>query len=174
MRIKILIGVLALLTFSALAAVPKRSTFAIYLVAAPVDPRELVRGRERWRQVELAPEPVISDADIVSYDFSKHAMRLKPEALKRIPRPGVEGISFVVVVGGERIYLGAFYNGFSSIPFPAPVIVVVARVEQEAALGEGVLFIDRAYPESYGSGNDMRSDERIRKALTDLKKLGAV
>jgi hypothetical protein len=170
MRIKILIGVFVLLTLPALAGVPKPGAFAIYLVAAPVDPRVLVRDLERWRQVELAPEPIISDADIISYDFSKHAMRLKPEALKRIPRPGVEGISFVVVAGGERIYLGAFYNGFSSIPYRAPVIVVVARLEQED-LGEDVLFIDRAYPESYGSSNDMRADERIRKALTDLKKL---
>jgi hypothetical protein len=173
MRIKMLIGVFVLLTLPALAAVPKRSTFAIYLVAAPVDPRVLVRDLERWRKVELAPEPIISDADIISYDFSKHAMRLKPEALKRIPRPGVEGISFVVVAGGERIYLGAFYIGVSSIPYPGPVIVVVARVGQED-LEEDVLFIDRAYPESYGSSNDMRPDERIRKALTDLKKLGAL
>jgi hypothetical protein len=173
MRLKILFGVLALLTLSALAAVPKRSTFAIYLVAAPVDPRGLVRDQERWRQIELAAEPLISDADTISYDFSKHAMRLKPEALKRIPRPGVEGISFVVVVGGERIYFGAFYNGVSSIPYPGPVIVVSARVGQED-MGEDVLFIERAYPQSYGSGNDMRSDGRIRKALTDLKKLGAL
>ncbi|HTG16172.1 MAG TPA: hypothetical protein VK747_13060 [Blastocatellia bacterium] len=32
-------------------------------------------------------------------------------------------------------------------------------------IGVFVSFIERAYPESYGSSIDMRSDERIRKAL---------
>ena len=92
MKIAIFLGLILLLTVTSLAAIPKRSTFAIYLIAGSVDARVFAQEPGRWKDLPLAHEPIISDADIVAYDFSKHAMRLKPEALKRLPLPSVVGM----------------------------------------------------------------------------------
>jgi hypothetical protein len=168
MKTTALFWVVALLTITSLAALPKRSTFAIYLIADPVDARTFAR-QGQWKKLPLAGAPIISDADILAYDFSKHAMRLRPEALKRLPRPPVEGTPFVVVVNGERIYPGAFYTNVSSISCELPVIVV-----DRATPSADVLLIERAYPESIASGKDLRSDVRVRDALGKLKKLATI
>src|SRR4029453_2929367 len=106
MKIAIFLGLILLLTVTSLAAIPKRSTFAIYLIAGSVDARGFGQEPGRWKDLPLAHEPIISDADIVAYDFSKHAMRLKPEALKRLPLPSVVGPPFLVVVKGDPILRG--------------------------------------------------------------------
>lgn len=155
--------------FPAILAAPKPSTFSIYLLEEKVDPRTLRYNEGNWDELKLSREPLITEADIISYDFSKHAMKLKPEAIKRIPKPPVSGSPFVIVVNEERIYLGAFYTGLSSITCAVPVIVV-DRSNQEA----DILLIERAYPPDKGKGSDRRSDERIRKAFSDLKKLQAL
>jgi len=167
-RTKIIFAMLALLSVSAIQATPGQSTFAVYLIAGAPDGRTLARDPGQWKELPLSSTPVISDVDIVSYDFSKHAMRLRPEGIKRLPRPSVFGIPFVVVVNGDRIYPGAFYSGMSSIPCPLPVIVVDPARERD------VLSIERAYPPSHAVGIDPRSDERIKSALSRLKKLSAL
>jgi hypothetical protein len=172
MKTTALLGVVALLTITSLAALPKRSTFAIYLIADPVDARAFAR-QGQWKKLPLASAPVIFEADILAYDFSKHAMRLRPEALKRLPRPPVAGTPFVVVVNGERIYPGAFYTDLSSISCDLPVIVV-DRAAPSQASGADVLLIERAYPESIAFGKDLRSDVRVRDALGKLKKLATL
>ena len=164
---KIIFPMLTLLIVSAIQAIPGQSTFAVYLIDGAPDARTLARDPGQWKELPLSSTPIISDVDIVSYDFSKHSMRLRPEAIKRLPRPSVFGIPFVVVVNGDRIYPGAFYTGISSIPFALPVIVV------DSPELDQVLNIERAYPPSHAVGVDPRSDERIRTALNSLKKLAA-
>src|SRR5215475_2536251 len=106
--------------------------------------------------------------DIIAYDFSKHAMKLKPEALKRLPsRPPAEGIPFVVVVNGERIYTGAFYSNISSISCDLPVIVIDRRALDPTSPAD-VVLIEGAYPPSGALGKDLRSDVRVRDALANL------
>jgi hypothetical protein len=161
-------AVLISLTLSATAARPVQSTFAMYLIADLPDARTLARNSGQWKELPLVRTPVISEVDIVSYDFSRHAMRLRPETIKRLPKPSVFGIPFVVVVKGERIYAGAFYSSFSSIPFALPVIVVDGS-ERDQAPERDVLYIQRAYPQSHAVGVDLRSDERIKTALGNLK-----
>ena len=165
---KIIFPMLTLLIVSAIQAIPGQSTFAVYLIDGAPDARTIARDPGQWKELPLSSTPVISDVDILSYDFSKHAMRLRPEAIKRLPRPSVFGIPFVVVVNGDRIYGGAFYSSFSSVPFALPVIVVNSPDPDQ-----GVLYIERAYPPSHAVGVDPRSDERIRNALSTLKKLSA-
>src|SRR6185312_8510123 len=75
-------------------------------------------------RIQLASSPVISADDILSYDFSTHAMKLRGETLARIPNPPVHGLPFVVVANGQRIYLGAFWTDVSSIPSTVPTITV--------------------------------------------------
>jgi hypothetical protein len=169
MRVKMIFAILALLTISAIHAIPGQSTFAIYLIAGSPDARNLVQNPGQWKELALSNTPVISDVDVISYDFSKHAVRLRPEAIKRLPKPSVFGIPFVVVVNGDRIYPGAFYSSFSSVAFGLPGSVV-SRPEPDA---QDVLNIERAYPASHAVGVDPRSDERIRSALSSLKKLAA-
>ena len=173
MKTVIMLSVVALQIVTSLAATQKQDTFAIYLLASSAEARPFARGQAQWKILPLASEPIISEADILAYDFSKHALRLRPEALKRLPRPTVFGAPFVVVVNGERIYLGAFYTSASSIPFGKPVIVVDRRSQGEATDAD-VLLIERAYPQSGASGEDLRSDKRVREALGKLKKLASL
>jgi hypothetical protein len=168
---KLILAALVLLTTLAIAAGSEQDTFAIYLIAEPVDARTLARSPRLWKELALSNDPVISQADIISYDFSSHAMRLRIEAIKRLPRPSVSGTPFVVVVNGERIYQGAFYTSVSSISYAQPVILI-DRSERNQAEKADVLLIDRAYPSaSFATGSDLRSDDRIKSALSNLKKL---
>lgn len=171
MRTEILLCMVALQIVTSLAATQKRDTFAIYPLASPDDTRSL--KQEQWKNLPLASDPIISEADIIAYDFSKHAMRLRPEALKRLARPPVGGTPFVVVINGKRIYPGAFYTKASSIPCSIPVIVVDKNAESKTS-GADVVLIERAYPVTSAVGKDLRSDERVRDALGKLKKLGAL
>jgi hypothetical protein len=172
MRSKPILGVLIFLTASAAAAQSQQHTFAIYLLARPIDTRTLAQDQGQWKQLSLASVPVISDADIISYDFSNHAMRLGPGAINRLPKPPVTGTPFVIVVNGERIYQGAFYTSLSSISYTEPVIVV-DNPEPTRPRQVDVLTIDRGYPAKMARGEDRRSDERIRTALSKLGKLAS-
>ena len=173
MKMGIFLALILLLTLTSLGAMPKRSTFAIYLTVGSVDARVFAQEPGGWKDLLLAPEPIISDADIVAYDFSKHAMRLKPEAFKRLPPPSVAGTPFVVVVNGERIYPGAFYTSLSSIPCAVPVIVTDRAAQNQTSRAD-VLLIESAYPQQSSLEKDLRSDVRVRDALAKLKKLAVL
>jgi hypothetical protein len=174
MKVAFCLGLILLLTFTSVAAIPKQDTIGIYLFAGSIDPRGFARHPGRWKDLPLAGKPIFTNADIIAYDFSKHAMKLEPEALKRLPRPPVEGTPFVVVVNGERIYPGAFYCGISSIPCELPVIVVDRRALDPTSPAD-ILLIESAYPpQSSALGKDLRSDVRVRDALANLKKLSTL
>ena len=66
--------------------------------------------------VELAETPLLTDADIVSYNWEDHYIVFTDEGFKKLPTStdvGVSGKPFVVVADGKRCYLGAFWTGFS-------------------------------------------------------------
>jgi hypothetical protein len=154
----------------ALVLLAPSDVFAIYLLAEPVDPRITGYGRGDWSQLRLAASPLITGEDLISYDLSTHAMRLRREALARIPRPPVDGTPFVVVANGQRIYLGLFITILSSHSFAVPAIVTDAQMLTPKQPAD-TLVIARAYPTpSFGSGPDPRGDERIKAALTKLGK----
>jgi hypothetical protein len=147
------------------------NAFGIYLFAEPVDRRIAARGSGDWSRLRLSEPPLISAADIISYDFAVHAMKLRPEALARIPRPPVAGTPFALVANGERIYLGVFTTGLSSMTFAVPSIMV-DRPMMVTNQPSDTLVIERAYPSPrFGVGPDPRGDERIRSALKTLHKL---
>jgi len=145
--------------------------FAIYLVADPVDGRITAYGRGDWSQLKLAASPLITGDDLISYEWSTHTMRLRREALARIPRPPVQGTPFVMVANGQRVYLGAFVTIVSSMPFAVPTISIDAQMVDPAQPAD-TLVIQPAYPSpSFSVGADPRGDERIKKALTGLGKI---
>ena len=145
------------------------NSFGIYLLAEPVDPR-ILAGKVDWSHVNLQSTPVISESDILAYDFTEHWITLKAGAFKRLPLPSIPGTPFVVVANGERIYLGAFTTPLSSQSLAVPSILVLAG--GRASLPADTVQIDRAYPPaSFGAGPDPRSDERIRRTLVALHKI---
>jgi hypothetical protein len=144
--------------------------FAIYLVADPVDPRIPGYGEGDWSRLRLSATPLFAGDDLISYDLSTHTMRLRREALARIPKPPVDGAPFVVVANGQRIYLGVFITASSSHSFGVPAIDAHPQVLNPTQAAD-TLVIDRAYPSaSFGRGPDPRGDDRIKAALTTLGK----
>ncbi len=155
-----------MLAFCSIGRSETTNSFGIYLTAEPVDRRLTAYGKGDWSQIRLSGSPVISATNIISYNFTDHSMRLKPEALAKIPKPSVEGTPFVVVANGERIYLGAFTTISSSMgPLSVPCIEVDRRVLVTNQPAD-TLVIDR------GVGPDLRGDLRIQKALNALQKVG--
>ena len=144
--------------------------FAVYLVAEPVDGRITGYGKGDWSRLRLSASPLITGDEILSYDFSTHAMTLRREVLARIPSPPAGGAPFVVVAYGHRVYLGVFITIASSRSFAVPAIVVDRHV-MDPAQPRDTLVIDRSYPPpEFGVGPDPRGDERIKTALTALHK----
>lgn len=162
---------LGLLTLGTICQGATTNSFALHLIAEPVDRRIITNGKGDWSGLRLSASPLISGEDIVSYDLTRHMMRLRAETLSRIPRPPVEGMPFVVVVNGERIYLGAFTTCLSSMSVAVPSILV-DRQMMVSDHPTNTLVIDRAYPSpSFGVGPDPRNDERVKSALAAMNKL---
>jgi len=146
-----------------------QTKFGIFLTANLTP--DTIPGRLDLAQVQLAPSPVISADDLISYDFSTHSMKLRREALARIPNPPVHGLPFVVVANGQRIYVGAFWTDISSIPSDVPTITV-NKSSLDKSEAPDIQIIHRAYPtDAFGKGPDPRSDPRIKTALASLHKL---
>lgn len=149
---------------------PEKHSFAICL-AEGVDKRVLTSSTVDWRDAKPSATPIITDADVVSYDILQHAITVTPEAMARVPRPPVSGTPILVVVDGEPVYLGALVTCVSSMAFHVPTIIV----DRQALYPDeppSTLVIDRAYPASWPTKlPDPRSDQRIVTALTALGKL---
>lgn len=147
----------------------KNDNFAIYLLTEDISATEL--SQIDMSQLALKSEPIISSNDIVSYDKAGHIIELTQTALTRIqkifPMPvKVNGMPFVVCVGKERIYAGAFWTPVSSLSFDGVVIM------QPIDAKDTTIQISLGYPvPQIFTGDDPRADPRIIKALEGDKKL---
>ena len=145
--------------------VKKRYRFAIYLVVDPIDvghPEDVT-----LEQLRLGSVPVLTEEDIVEYDWNEHFLKLTPEAWKRVPSPrSVWGLPFVVVADGHRCYLGAFWGVGSSYIPKVPVIGGFRPGWRENK-------IQISHRDPVAGEQDPRSDPRIRKVLKELKIVGA-
>ncbi len=143
--------------------------FAIYLPGQNLSPAEV--SKADLRTLRLADEPVLASGDIVFYASDTHEIRLTPAAAERLARlkvpGGGPGIPFVVCVGREPIYSGAFWSLTSSLSFEGVAIEVFPRATRDA------IRIQLCYPESSEmfEGQDLRSDPRILRALEQAGKL---
>ena len=137
--------------------------FAMYYVKEDRDDTSL-------EEVVLDDYRLMTEQDIVDYDWDTHTITLTKEGVQRIPASstvGVRGRSFVVVADGQRCYKGAFWTSFSSIGCPLPVIDVLRLNNQTRQVR-----IERAYPTAkFGQGADPIFDDRIRKVLEETGKL---
>ncbi len=140
--------------------------FELYLVAD-----EQMSGADVYNQdindLPLADAPLITTADIASYDQSFHAINLTDEAYQRILTVfsvgiPMSGVPFVIVSNGERIYAGAFWSMASSLSFDG-----IAIIEPMDPVNSP-LYITTGYPgPDFYTGQDPRDDARLIQALDD-------
>ena len=142
-------------------ALKVRYRFAIHLVLDPVDvsrPNDVT-----LKELHIAPEPIITEKNLLGYDWDRHILNLAPGARDRIPSPGVWGVPFVVVADGKRCYLCAFWTHLSSYMPSLPVAYVdpiSARLDSKDSI--------HIEPPPIADANDPRSDPRICKVLEAL------
>ena len=142
--------------------------FAIYLVADPVDTGK--PPNTTLEELHLAPEPLITEKDLVSYDWATHTLQLKEGTGKRFPAPSVWGIPFLVMVDGNRCYLGAFWTGASSYVSKLPTISTDPWGQPAGAKDTHRIECPR-FDSSGGGKGDPRGDPRIRAALEAIGRL---
>ncbi|MGD9126089.1 MAG: efflux RND transporter permease subunit, partial [Planctomycetia bacterium] len=76
------------------------------------------------KDLVLDGTPLVTEADLLAYDWDHHVMYLKPEAYKRLAKfkPNVWGVPFLVQSEGKPVYLGAFWSIISSYSADMPTI----------------------------------------------------
>jgi hypothetical protein len=143
--------------------------FSIYLLADEVPATEL--SIVDLTDLELQEEPIVSGDDIVTYSKETHEIELNAEAYDRIQQlfalpVQVSGMPFVVFVGADRIYAGAFWTPASSISFDG--VVICEPYDRERR----VITIGLGYPSPEAfKGTDPRSDPRVLQSLEAAGKL---
>lgn len=142
--------------------------FGIYLLAEDMPAVQLVKSD--LNTIQLQEKPVIGIDDIVAYDRMTHEIQLSGVAYQRVqdlfPLPvRVDGIPFVVRVGDEPIYAGAFWTPLSSLSYDGVIILQPFGEEEKIGLALG-------YPSHLAfTGEDPRADSRIMEALGKAGKL---
>jgi len=147
-------------------SVGQQNEFAIYLATQDVTTIEAMAID--IQHITLEDEPVLTVDDIVSYSEEWHEIILLPRAYERFQalKVPVTGRPFVVCVGNERIYAGAFWTPISSLLFDG------VTIWQPLGGDNRLIRIEFGYPSAgYGTGEDPRSDERIMDALRRAGKL---
>jgi hypothetical protein len=149
--------------------VSARKEFGIYLLRRDV--RTVEFQASDLDALELEEEPIIGTADIVSYAQATHEMELTAEAYARVQQlfstpVDVDGMPFVVRVGRERIYGGAFWTPASSLSFDG-VIIMEPFATDSHTIG---LSLGYPTPEAF-AGTDPRADARILESLERSGKL---
>ena len=144
----------------------EEEAFELYLVAdSQMGGADL--KRYELGDLPLAEEPIITTGDIDSYLWDIHAINLNEEAYKKIfaifsQGMPMSGVPFVIRAKGERIYAGAFWSMASSLPFDGVTIL------QPFDPAGSPLIISLGYPtQEFYTGQDPRSDERLRSALEE-------
>jgi len=131
--------------------------WAIYLLADPSLTSYQIRETP-VAQLQLASSPFITIRDLNAYYWKTHQMEFTPgmeATLDSLTRKGgsVYGLPFVVVVGEERIYAGAFWWAYSSLTPCCPNILLIGPKRMQISL-----------PPLH-QGADPRSDQRIYWSL---------
>ena len=143
--------------------------FGIYLLAEDMPATQL--AGEDIQSLALQAEPVIGMDDIVVYDENSHRIELTEAAYRRVqdlfPLPvRVDGIPFVVRVGDDAVYAGAFWTPVSSLSYDG-VIIMQPFSDQETTIGLGLGYPS---PEVF-TGEDPRADPRIIRVMREARKL---
>ncbi len=161
--------ILSLIALVLMGCIPAHDGFSIHLLADEIPATELLPVD--LKDLELQEEPILSSDDIIMYSWTRHEIKLTAEAYERIrqlftPPAKVRGIPFVVCVGSDRVYAGAFWTPVSSISLDGVVIC------QPFVPGQHLIRIGLGYPSPEAfTGIDPRFDQRIRRSLEAAGKL---
>lgn len=140
---------------------------AIHLATNSVSQASIINGTARPEGIRLVPEAIISDRDLLAYDPSNHSFRLTAEATARVHEVCRKRLQtpFVLLAGGERIYVGVFTSPLSSISADVPSITLWFSERDTNSFR-----IDRGYPAPSASAPepDPRDDARILQAVRAL------
>ena len=140
--------------------------FALTLTPADVTPAAVLAMAD-LAAIPLENDPLLTGADFTSYDVTNHTFTLTPEAEARLITIGLptSGRAFVVTVGEERIYTGAFWTPLSSLSYDGVTIMLLQGYGPIAH--DGIYRIELGYPGSgFFTGPDPRSDPRIIAAVS--------
>lgn len=135
--------------------------FAIYTVRGGISAQQMMETD--LNDLEVEDIAIISDSEIVSYTEKTHSIELTDAAYEKLARLEIELIRapFVVYVGREPIYGGAFWVSYLSSSFDGIVIDLLPVMDKHP------IRIQLGYPESLELfvGEDLRSDSRILRSL---------
>jgi hypothetical protein len=143
--------------------------FAIYLLDDDLSPS--VQPGADLSQLDLQEEPILTGQDLLSYSMTTHELELTRTAYDRIqrlfPTPvNVSGTPFVVCLGQDPVYAGAFWTPLSSLSYGG--VVILQPFGQE----EYKIQISLGYPGPGAfTGKDPRADSRLMNALEAEGKL---
>ena len=170
---------------------------AVYLLDRPLAQPWPKLDQTHLKELKPVSPPVLTDADFVSFNTTNQTFVVTGAAAKRlslsiyslakkdapgwgeqvpyvhhtgefelIPVPA----PFVLHAGGEPIYAGAFFTGFSSAGFSGPVIMA-----EEIFIGTNVsknaefsFRIELGYPGALPGTPDPRNDSRIASAVQKM------
>lgn len=158
-----LAGVALLLILTGCATDPV-GEFAIYEPVSAMTAAEM--DKLALSKITLAAQPLISSADIIAYWKESHEIQLTAQAFQRVQRlrVPVSGAPFVVCVGRQPIYKGAFWTPLSSLSYDGVVIM------QPLSANAEIIQIQLGYV-STDKIADPRGDARVIKALEQAGKL---
>jgi hypothetical protein len=114
-------------------------------------------SRQPLAALVLADEPFMTVTDISAYHWSSHTFVPSPRIENQLTalrdsHGSVYGIPFVVKVGSDRIYMGAFWYAYSSLAPTFPHIDLISNPHQ-------------IQPSWMLGDTDVRYDLRIHNAL---------
>lgn len=146
--------------------------FAIYLLAEDMPATQLANAD--IQNLSVQEDPVIGMDDIVAYDLNTHEIELTRIAYRRVQDlftlpVRVDGMPFVVRVGAEAIYAGAFWTPASSLSYDG-VIIMHPFSDEETTIG---LALGYPGPDVF-TGDDPRADPRILAVMEEAGKLKQV
>jgi hypothetical protein len=121
-------------------------------------------------------EILIATDQILAYEWASHKLTLKPGVRKKLYEKlkGVlaTGQTFVVAVGGKKVYEGTWKSVISSSSCATAVIVLDEGVYEPKLLGEDQIRINLGYPSpNFFKGEDPRGNPLIKAALKASGKL---
>jgi len=118
-------------------------------------------------------ELVISDKDIMFYNWTSHHIRLNREAIERIK--GIDFFKklyhkpFVVMLDGREIYNGSFWSDMDSMSYSGVAILDILAVQNNMM---DILRIEPCYPSvQFCKGADPRNNSEIFGYFQSIGKL---
>ena len=118
-------------------------------------------------QIELEDAPLITSDDMFYYNGTTDSFLLKTkayDAIRQLEVP-VHGKTFVLMVGKRRVFRGALWSNWSSVPFNGVVIV------QPVGAPNTELHVELGYPtKEFFTGQDPRHDPEVLSILAGVGK----